>query len=303
VHKLANGSCYTGNVTAGSAEHQSSAAPAVAKHCMIEKAPVLTTTVLGLPVHQVGLEAALAQITSWIEEGHARRPGESPAALHHIITLNPEIVMAAKRDPLLAATILRADLTTADGVGVTWAARLNGRRLTRVTGIDLLEQSAQLAAERGYRLFLLGAAPGVAAEAAARLTERYPALQPPGTFSGSPAAGAETAILARLRQSRPDMLFVAFGSPAQEHWITHMRDELGQAGVGVAVGVGGAFDFISGRAKRAPGWMRKVGLEWAYRLSREPWRWRRMLALPRFVLAVMLSLLRTKTVRRQTNLE
>src|SRR5215469_14435573 len=103
---------------------------------MIEKAPVLTTTVLGLPIHQVGLEATLAQMTNWIEEAHARRPGEAPAAPHHIVTLNPEMVMAAKRDPLLADIILRADLRTADGVGVTWAAWLHGRRLTRVTGID-----------------------------------------------------------------------------------------------------------------------------------------------------------------------
>ncbi len=265
---------------------------------------MLTTTVLGLPVHQVDLEATLAQMTGWIEEAHARRPGEAPAVmLHHIITLNPEMVMAAQRDPLLAAAILRADLTTADGVGVTWAARLHGRRLTRVTGIDLLEHSARLAAERGYQIFLLGAAPGVAAEAAARLAERYPMRQPPGTFSGSPAAGAEAAILARLSQIRPDMLFVAFGSPAQERWIARMRDELGRAGVAVAVGVGGSLDFLSGRARRAPGWMRKVGLEWVYRLLHEPWRWRRMLALPRFMLAVMLSFLRTKSLRRQTNVE
>lgn len=270
---------------------------------MIEKAPVLTTTVLGLPVHQVGLEATLAQMTSWIEEAHARRPGEAPAALHHIVTLNPEIVMAAKRDPLLADVILRADLTTADGVGITWAARLHGRRLTRVTGIDLLEQSARLAAERGYQLFLLGAAPGVATEVAARLVERYPMLQPPGAFSGSPAAGAEAGILERLNQIRPDMLFVAFGSPAQERWIAHMQGELGRAGVGVAIGVGGSFDFISERAKRAPGWMRKVGLEWVYRLIREPWRWRRMLALPRFVLAVILSFLHTNTGDAGRNVE
>jgi N-acetylglucosaminyldiphosphoundecaprenol N-acetyl-beta-D-mannosaminyltransferase len=270
---------------------------------MSEKAPVLTTTVLGLPVHQVGLEATLAQITSWIEEAHARRSGEASPVLHHIITLNPEMAMAAKRDPLLAAAILRADLTTADGIGVVWATRLNGQRLTRVTGIDLLEQSARLAAERGYRLFLLGAAPGVAAEAAARLAERFPMLQPPGTFSGSPAAGDETGILARLSQIRPDILFVAFGSPAQERWIAHMRDELSRVGVGVAVGVGGSFDVISGRLQRAPGWMRKVGLEWFYRLLREPWRWRRMLVLPRFMLAVILAFPHSRTLRRQTNVD
>jgi len=157
-----------------------------------------------------------------------------------------------------------------------------------VTGADLLEHTAQLAAEYGYRIFLLGAEPGVAAATASRLARRYPMLQLAGTLSGGPQTGAQTSILADLNATQPDILFVAFGSPAQERWIAGLRDELSRAGVCVAVGVGGAFGFMAGRTPRAPYWMQQVGLEWFYRLLRQPWRWRRMLALPRFVLAVIL---------------
>ncbi|MGO8948236.1 MAG: WecB/TagA/CpsF family glycosyltransferase [Ktedonobacterales bacterium] len=229
----------------------------------------------------------LATIAQWIHSAHQAGPGTATAkALHHIVTLNPEIAMAAQGDPLLAAIIGKADLSTADGVGITWAARLRGQKLARVTGTDLLEATARLAAEHGYRLCLLGAGPGVAAQAASALAKRYPSLLPVFTLSGSPASEAEAAILAELTNTRPDILFVAFGSPAQERWIAGLRDELGRAGISVAVGVGGAFDYTSGRILRAPYWMRQVGLEWFYRLLREPWRFRRMLALPRFVLAV-----------------
>jgi N-acetylglucosaminyldiphosphoundecaprenol N-acetyl-beta-D-mannosaminyltransferase len=249
-----------------------------------------TTWVLGLPVHQVDLEAVVAQMTDWIENARVSHPGTSSTpVLRHVVTLNPEMVMAAQRDPVLATSIIQADLTTADGVGITFAARLQGQRIPRVTGIDLLEGSARLAAEHGYRLFLLGAPPGVAAAAALQLAARYPALYLPGSWSGSPEPGSETGILEQLAADRPDILFVAFGSPAQERWISQLRDGLQRAGVCVAVGVGGSFDFISGQIPRAPLWMRRVGLEWVYRLLREPWRWRRMSALPRFALAVLRS--------------
>jgi N-acetylglucosaminyldiphosphoundecaprenol N-acetyl-beta-D-mannosaminyltransferase len=251
---------------------------------------VSTTWVLGLPVHHVDLEATVAQMTDWIEKARASSPGNSSTpALRHVVTLNPEMAMAAQRDSVLATSIVQADLTIADGVGIICAARLHGQRIPRVTGADLLERSAKLSAEHGYRLFLLGAAPGVAASAASRLAARYPALYPPGSWSGSPEPGAENGILEQLSADRPDILFVAFGSPAQERWIFRLRDGLRAAGVSVAIGVGGSFDFISGQIPRAPLWMRRVGLEWVYRLMREPWRWRRMSALPRFAFAVIFS--------------
>jgi N-acetylglucosaminyldiphosphoundecaprenol N-acetyl-beta-D-mannosaminyltransferase len=258
---------------------------------MALEAPPTAIEVLGLPVHQVDLAASLAQIARWIEDNHQlHRCTPNVAPLHTVVTLNPEIVMAARDDPALASVIIQANLTIPDGIGIIWAARRRGQKIVRVTGVDLLEGTAQLAAQRGYRIFLLGARPGVAAEAASRLAARNPLLPPVGTSSRGPQSGDEAGILAELADTRPDILFVAFGSPAQEQWIAGLHNELGQAGVSVAVGVGGAFDFISGRVPRAPYWMRRVGLEWVYRLWLEPRRWRRMLALPRFVLAACRTL-------------
>jgi N-acetylglucosaminyldiphosphoundecaprenol N-acetyl-beta-D-mannosaminyltransferase len=258
---------------------------------MALEAPPTAIEVLGLPVHQVDLAASLALIAKWIEDNHQlHRCTPTVAPLHTIVTLNPEMVMAARDDPALARVIIQADLAIPDGIGIIWAAHLRGHRMVRVTGVDLLLGTAQLAAQRGYRIFLLGAGPGVAAEAASRLAARNPRLPPVGTSSRGPGSGDEAGILAELADSRPDILFVAYGSPAQERWIAGLHNELGQAGVSVTVGVGGAFDFISGRIPRAPYWMRRAGLEWLYRLWRQPWRWRRMLALPRFVLAACRAL-------------
>jgi len=116
------------------------------------------------------------------------------------------------------------------------------------------------------------------------LQARYPGLIVAGTFAGSPRPEDAPHILERLRKARPDLLFVAYGAPQQDLWIARYQPELG---IPVAMGVGGAFDFIAGVVPRAPRWMREIGLEWLYRLIRQPWRWRRMLALPRFVLAVL----------------
>ncbi|MCK4450446.1 MAG: WecB/TagA/CpsF family glycosyltransferase, partial [Anaerolineae bacterium] len=146
------------------------------------------------------------------------------------------------------------------------------------------QRVAALAAQKGYSLFLLGAAPGVAVATAARLCQTYPGLRIAGTHAGSPALEEEDEIVRLIQRAKPDILFVAYGAPQQDKWIARNLERLG---VPVAMGVGGAFDFISGRAKRAPRWLQRVGLEWLHRLLHEPWRWRRMLALPRFVWLVV----------------
>jgi N-acetylglucosaminyldiphosphoundecaprenol N-acetyl-beta-D-mannosaminyltransferase len=150
--------------------------------------------------------------------------------------------------------------------------------------VDTVVRVAALAAERGYRLYLLGAAPGVAEEAARRLVDAHPGLVIAGTYAGSPAPEEEDAIVARITAAAPDVLFVAYGAPKQDLWIARNLERLR---VPVVMGVGGAFDFISGRARRAPAWMQRMGLEWLHRLIHQPWRWRRMLALPRFLFAVV----------------
>lgn len=207
------------------------------------------------------------------------------APCRQVVTVNPEFLMAARRDPAFAAVLNNADLAVADGVGLIWAARRLGHPLPeRVTGVDLVEGVAAVAARQGLRLYLLGAQEGVAAAAAAVLCARYPGLIVAGTYAGSPATAEDDAIVARVNQAQAGILFVAYGAPRQDLWIARNRARLS---AGVAVGVGGAFDFISGRSRRAPRWMQRLGLEWLHRLYHEPWRWRRMLALPRFVWAVL----------------
>jgi N-acetylglucosaminyldiphosphoundecaprenol N-acetyl-beta-D-mannosaminyltransferase len=243
--------------------------------------------VLGLPVDRLTMTQTLAWMAAAVDaatQATTTGPAHQPEAARQLVTLNPEMVMRARHDPELRAAIGAADCVVTDGVGVLWATRLLGSPAPeRVTGVDLLDAFCGVAAARQYRVFLLGAVPGVAQKAACVLAERHPRLSVVGAYAGSPDEADAPALLAVLRAARPDALFVAFGSPAQEYWIARYRGQLGAA---VAIGVGGAFDMISGRVPRAPYWMRRAGLEWSYRLARQPWRWRRMLALPHFALLV-----------------
>lgn len=195
--------------------------------------------------------------------------------------------MMARRDPEFLGVLQRVDLTTADGVGVMLAARIQGHRISeRITGVDLTENLAAVTDPRPV-LFLLGAAPGVASDAAARLRERFSGVQIAGVFSGSPGDDDLPHILDQLSSSGADTLLVAFGAPEQDKWIARHRQALAQCGIVLAIGVGGTFDYLSGRVPRAPRMVRRIGLEWLYRLIRQPWRWRRQLALPQFAALVL----------------
>jgi len=233
--------------------------------------------ILGVPVDNITEEEALAKLEAFIENG---RP-------HQVVTVNPEFVVAAQSDAKFFQVLKGADLSLPDGVGLLWAARFLGTPLSeRLAGVDTVRRIAGLAAERGYRLFLLGAAEGVAEATAMRLEEENPGLKVAGTYAGSPDPQEEEEIVEMVRAARPHALLVAYGAPQQDLWI---HRNLGRLGVPVVMGVGGAFDFISGKAKRAPGWMQRLGLEWLHRLLHQPWRWRRMLALPKFVWLVLTS--------------
>jgi N-acetylglucosaminyldiphosphoundecaprenol N-acetyl-beta-D-mannosaminyltransferase len=208
------------------------------------------------------------------------------AGQHMIATVNPEFVMRAQRDREFARILESADLCLADGTGVVWALRRQGCSLSGpVTGTDLVMPLAELCARRGHRLFLLGARPGVAPALAARLRSTYPALEV-AAHSGSPDATGDEETLRVVREHRTQVLLVAYGAPAQELWIDRMKDRLE---ISVAIGVGGAFDFLTGRVPRAPAWMRRAGLEWLHRLARQPWRIRRMAVLPVYAIKVMRS--------------
>ena len=211
-----------------------------------------------------------------------------------VCTVNPEFIMAARRHPAFAQALAAADLCTPDGVGVLWAARLAGVPLDeRVTGSDAIYRLCERAAAQGWRVFFLGAAPGVAERAAAELARLYPGLRVAGTYGGSPAEADWPQIRQHLAAAPADLLFVAYGHPRQDIWIQQHREELP---VAVALGVGGAFDFVAGITPRAPLWLRRLGLEWLYRLARQPWRWRRMATLPLFALLVLVEWARRRIV-------
>lgn len=250
--------------------------------------------ILGVRVDCVDFQQTLDAISAWIaqsreqsnEGGTAVSPLTSPVA-RQACTVNPEFIMTARRHPAFAAVLDAADLCTPDGVGILWAARLAGVPLAeRVTGSDGIYRLCQRAAEQKWRVYFLGAAPGVAERAAAELARLYPGLPVAGTYAGSPSEADWPQIRQRLTAAQADLLFVAYGHPRQDIWIHQHRAALP---VAVAIGVGGAFDFVAGITPRAPHWLRRLGLEWLYRLARQPWRARRMAVLPLFALLVLLE--------------
>jgi N-acetylglucosaminyldiphosphoundecaprenol N-acetyl-beta-D-mannosaminyltransferase len=217
--------------------------------------------------------------------------------VHQFTTVNPEFIMLAHRDPEFAQVLERSALNVPDGTGVLWAARRQKHPLReRVAGVDLVQQLCARGSAYQWRVFFLGARPGVAELAAACLAHKYPGLTVAGTYAGSPAREEEQQIVERIRRAEPDLLFVAYGAPAQDKWLARNlpllwpTNQTIDPNIGlVGMGVGGSLDFIAGAQKRAPEWMQRVGLEWFYRLLREPTRWRRQLALLRFAVAVMLQ--------------
>jgi N-acetylglucosaminyldiphosphoundecaprenol N-acetyl-beta-D-mannosaminyltransferase len=230
--------------------------------------------VLGVRVDCLDMRAALERVEQLVDAGG-----------HHLIaTVNPEFIMRAHREREFARVLESADLCLADGSGVVWAARRQGCAMSGpVPGVDMIPPLAAMCARRGFRLFLLGAAPGVAAELASRLRTEHPRLEVaahPG--SPDPSSDDETSRLIRAHQTQ--VLLVAFGAPKQELWIDRMED---RTGVAVAMGVGGAFDYLTGRVPRAPLWMRRAGFEWLHRLIHQPWRISRMAVLPVYAVKVL----------------
>jgi N-acetylglucosaminyldiphosphoundecaprenol N-acetyl-beta-D-mannosaminyltransferase len=234
-----------------------------------------SVSILGVPVHDVTTEETLALIDQFVRE---RIP-------HQLCTVNPEFIMLAQKDLEFKQILKRCALNLPDGIGVVWAARRVGHPLReRVAGSDLVGLIADRAQTTGWRIFLLGAAEGVAERAANILRERYPQTNIVGAYAGSPRLEDAADVAARIRSSKADVLLVAYGAPKQDKWIAR---HIEKAGVAVAIGIGGSLDFIVGTQTRAPQWMQRLGLEWLYRLAREPWRWRRQLALPKFIWAVL----------------
>jgi len=200
-----------------------------------------------------------------------------------IVTLNAEMTMAALADPPLGAAIAAADLVIPDGAGVVWALGRRGLRVRRSPGIELAWSLLQTAAQRGWRVALVGASPPVMQALSARLQAQWPALQLVFQVDGYQSGEAWPGLEQQLLAQQPDLVLVALGVPRQETWIAALAGRR----QGLWMGVGGSFDVWAGHKKRAPGWMGALQIEWLYRLVQEPQRWRRMLALPAFAWAVL----------------
>jgi N-acetylglucosaminyldiphosphoundecaprenol N-acetyl-beta-D-mannosaminyltransferase len=216
-----------------------------------------------LPFAPMTLSETVDAVSALVE---SRRPS-------FFITANTHYAMLTKKHPDLHAVNARAAFLVADGAPLVWASRWQGTPLPeRVAGSDLIFDLCARAAEREYRVFLLGGATGVAEEAARRLCRLYPRLRIVGIESPpfrAPTAEEHAVLVARIRAARPDLLFVAFGQPKGEFWIA---DHLQALGVPVCVQVGASLDFVVGQVRRAPRPLQRLGLEWAYRMWREPRR-------------------------------
>jgi N-acetylglucosaminyldiphosphoundecaprenol N-acetyl-beta-D-mannosaminyltransferase len=214
--------------------------------------------VLGCPIDAVTLEQAVAVVDDAIE----RRTG-----IQHV-AINAAKLVKLQEDASLQEAVQGCELVTADGQSVVWAAGILGQPLPeRVTGIDLMEAILRRSPERGYRVYLLGAQEDVLETTAARIAERYPGIDLVGRRHGYFGEDEERDVAFAIRDARPDLLFVALTTPKKELFLARWRDTLD---VPFVMGVGGAFDVIAGKRRRAPRILQRLGLEWAYRLVQDP---------------------------------
>ncbi len=231
-------------------------------------------SILGITINTDSLDEVLQHIHHFIDQ-------KTP---HHITTVNTEFVMEARRNHAFKAVLDQADLCLADGAGILLAARLLKQPIPpRITGVDLVHFLAREAANEGYSIFLLGGEYGVAERTKEILVERHPGLKIVGTHHGFPE---EPGLVEMIKKAHPDILLIAWGAPKQDVWIAKHKKELN---IPVMMGVGGTFDFIVGKQKRAPKLWREHGLEWLWRLLNEPWRWKRQLALPQMFLLIAIQ--------------
>ena len=226
----------------------------------------MKTEILGVRFDNLTQQEAAQQGRQLLEEDK----------FHYVVTPNPEFLLAAEKDPEFRRVLNAADLVLPDGIGVVYSAKILGTPLKeRVPGIEFAEAMLSALNEMGGRLYLLGAKPGVAEEAGRRICARYPALVLCGTHDGY--FKDEQAILPEIAAAKPDLLFVCLGAPKQEKWMARWGRHTGAK---LAIGLGGCLDVFAGNVRRAPEQWQKLGLEWAYRLKKEPKRIGRMAKLP-----------------------
>ena len=208
--------------------------------------------ILGVKIDDVNMNEALEIVHGWLQESKKR----------YVVTPNPEFIMTAQKDLDFKKILNDADLSIPDGAGL----KLSGKVENTVPGVDFMEKLVERSSDWGVTIGLLGAAPGVADKTAERLKKKYSGI--------------------KINFAKADILFVAFGHPKQEKWIVQNLPKLS---VKVAMGVGGSFDYISGKIPRAPKWLRKLGLEWLFRLIIQPWRIKRQIKLVKYLWLLTIS--------------
>lgn len=240
-----------------------------------EGGTIPTVSIFGIPVSKWGMRETVSYLCQAAE-------GDKP---HQIITANPIMIMAALEDPAYEVIMKEAELIVPDGTGVVWAAQKAGEPVAeRVPGIELLHELLKEGQSRGWKVYLLGSTKEVIQETALRLTEQYPGTAIVGARDGYFGPEQDQEVIDGIRAVAPHLLFVARGLDTQEPWIHKHKQSLG---VPLMMGVGGSFDVISGKTKRAPKAFQKLRMEWLYRVLSEPSRLPRMSALPKFVVRVL----------------
>jgi N-acetylglucosaminyldiphosphoundecaprenol N-acetyl-beta-D-mannosaminyltransferase len=236
------------------------------------------TEIFGYPVHLLLANQAVAMAETAIQQGETLQ----------VVTLNPEMMMQGDQDPELGRILRSAELALPDGAGLVWALKRYGHQVTRLPGIEFSENLLQKAAERDWPVAIIGAAPDVLALAVQNLQEKYPKLRIAYSHHGFFKPGAEEAqVVQDCAAAKPRVVLAALGVPRQEKWIDQYRASFSGA---VLVGIGGSLDVWSGKTLRAPSLMRRLNLEWLYRISTQPWRIKRIYkTLPMFVVKVLLS--------------
>ena len=234
--------------------------------------------ILDVPVHPLTMGEAVSVLEESITSGEQA----------FVVTANAEIIMMCQEDAGYKKIVSQdAQLVLPDGAGAVWAGRHLGYKVPeRVAGFDLYCQLLDKAAQKGYKTFFFGGSPGIAEAAKAKSEELYPGVQVVGCRNGYFKEEESQAIIDEINASGADMLFAALGAPKQEKWLVRYREQLKPK---ILMGIGGSFDVFAGKMERAPKWMQDASLEWLFRLYKQPSRFMRMMALPKFVLKVVFN--------------
>ncbi|QSZ27646.1 WecB/TagA/CpsF family glycosyltransferase [Aceticella autotrophica] len=233
--------------------------------------------IFGVPIDKVTMKDAVKRTEDFLKEDR----------LHIVATPNAEIIMMAQKDEEYKDILNKTDLNVPDGSGVVFASKVYKEELPeRVAGFDLMMELLRIADKKEQKIYLLGAAPDVIKKTYENLKKKYPGINIVGIHDGYFKDFQEEGIIKEINSKNPDIIFVALGAPKQEKWIFKNRNILNAR---LAIGVGGSFDVLAGKVKRAPEIYRKLGMEWLYRLKKEPWRYKRMMVLPKFAVKVLFS--------------